>query len=110
VEDCQRGLDKWNRAIASHGIDFKLALPSRRFHRHIGIYADLCADPDGNVLTKEAWDGNKASWLPSDPDKAFVRSLMDTPVWDPKQMANWISAPKQGIKGRPADFDYVRRV
>ena len=24
---------------------------------------------------------------------------MQRPVWDPKQMANWIAAPKQGIKG-----------
>jgi len=23
-------------------------------------------------------------------------------------MANWIAAPKQGIKGRPVDFEYVR--
>jgi hypothetical protein len=23
-------------------------------------------------------------------------------------MANWISAPKQGIKGRAIDFEYVR--
>jgi hypothetical protein len=22
--------------------------------------------------------------------------------------ANWIAAPKQGIKGRPVDFEYVR--
>src|SRR5208283_64119 len=39
VEDCQRGVDKWNRAIAAHGIAFELKLPSRRFHRHIGIYS-----------------------------------------------------------------------
>jgi benzoyl-CoA 2,3-dioxygenase component B len=29
-------------------------------------------------------------------------------VFDPKQMANWIGAPKQRIKGRPVDFEYVR--
>jgi benzoyl-CoA 2,3-dioxygenase component B len=37
-----------------------------------------------------------------------VQSLMQKPVFDPKQMANWIGAPKQGIKGRPVDFEYVR--
>ena len=36
-------------------------------------------------------------------------SLMGSAVLDPKQMAHWISAPKQGIKGRPVDFEYVRR-
>jgi len=108
VEDCQRGVDKWNRAIASHGIDFKLTLPSRRFHRHIGIYAGVTTDPDGNLLTKEAWEAKKDAWLPSEADKTYVKSLMQKPVWDPKQMANWIAAPKQGIKGRPVDFEYVR--
>src|SRR3989442_1501083 len=38
VEDCQRAVDKWNRAIADAGADFRLTLPSRKFHRHIGLY------------------------------------------------------------------------
>jgi benzoyl-CoA 2,3-dioxygenase component B len=109
VEDCQRGVDKWNRAIASHGIDFKLVLPSRRFHRHIGIYADVSADPEGNLMTKEQWEAKKSAWLPSDADKAFVKSLMTKALFGTKDMANWISAPKQGIKGRAVDFEYVRR-
>jgi benzoyl-CoA 2,3-dioxygenase component B len=108
VEDCQRGVDKWNRAIEANGIDFKLTLPHRRFHRQIGIYSGVSADPSGNLLTKEDWNARKDAWLPSDADKAYVKSLMQKPIWDPKQMANWISAPKQGIKGRPVDFEYVR--
>ncbi len=108
VEDCQRGVDKWNRTIAAHGIDFTLKLPSRRFHRHIGIYANVCADPEGNLLSKDAFEAKKDAWLPSAADKAYVQSLMTKPVYDPKQMANWIAAPKQGIKGRPVDFEYVR--
>ena len=47
VIDCQRGVDKWNRTLEAHGIDFKLTLPSRRFHRHIGIYADAWCDMAG---------------------------------------------------------------
>ncbi len=109
VDDCQRGVDKWNRTIASHGIDFKLTLPSRRFHRHIGLYASLFTDPAGNVIGKEAFEAKKNEWLPSESDKAYVQSLMQKPVFDPKQMANWIAAPKQGIKGRGVDFEYVRR-
>ncbi len=109
VDDCQRGVDKWNRAIASHGIDFKLTLPSRRFHRHIGIYSGLSFDPAGNAVTREAFDAKRSEWLPSEEDKSYVKSLMQRPVFDPRQMANWIAAPKQGIKGRPVDFQYVRR-
>jgi benzoyl-CoA 2,3-dioxygenase component B len=109
IEDCQRGVDKWNRAIEAHGIPFKLTLPSRRFHRHIGIYADIGADREGNLMTRAEFDAKKAEWLPSEADKAFVRSLMTKPNFEAGKMANWIAPPKQGIKGRPVDFDYVRR-
>jgi benzoyl-CoA 2,3-epoxidase subunit B len=108
VEDCQRGVDKWNRAIAAHGIPFRLTLPSRRFHRAIGVHAGVFADPQGDVLAEAAWSARRDEWLPSASDGAFVRSLMERPVLDPRQMAHWIAAPKQGIKGRPIDFEYVR--
>jgi benzoyl-CoA 2,3-dioxygenase component B len=108
VEDCQRGVDKWNRAIAAHGIAFELKLPNRRFHRHIGIYGGVHADLAGDLLAADAWEARRGEWLPSDADRAYVKSLMTKPLYDPKQMANWIAAPKQGIKGRPVDFEYVR--
>jgi benzoyl-CoA 2,3-dioxygenase component B len=109
VEDCQRGVDKWNRAIASHGVGFQLTLPSRRFHRHIGLYSGIHFDPAGKPISAEEFEAKKSEWLPGDADKQFVQSLMQRPVYDPKQMANWIAAPKQGIKGRAVDFEYVRR-
>ena len=109
VEDCQRGLDKWNKAIAAHGVPFELRLPSRRFHRAIGVHANVLADPDGNLVSEEVWKARQGEWLPSAADRAFVASLMQAPVMDPRQMAGWLSAPKQGIKGRPVDFEYVRR-
>ena len=109
VIDCQRGLDKWNRVLASHEIPFTLTLPSRRFYRHIGIYAELFTDLKGQLISKEAFEAHRSEWLPSESDKAFVKSLMAQPVWDPKQMAHWIAAPKQGIKGHAVDFEYVRR-
>jgi len=108
VDDCQRGVDKWNRAIASHGIPFELKLPNRRFHRHVGLYGGLWVDTQGDLLTEQQWKARRDEWLPSDADKSFVQSLMTKPISDPKQMAGWISAPKQGIKGRPVDFEYVR--
>jgi benzoyl-CoA 2,3-dioxygenase component B len=108
IEDCQRGVDKWNRAIAAHGIRFELKLPHRRFHRHIGIYAGIHADLAGNLLAADAWEARKGEWLPDEADRAYVKSLMTRPIYDPKQMANWLAPPKQGIKGRPVDFEYVR--
>jgi len=108
VVDCQRGVDKWNRILEANGVEFRLRLPHRRFHRHIGIYSTVCADVNGNLIDQAAFDAKKSEWLPTEADKAFVKSLMVKPVWDPKQMANWIAPPKQGIKGRPVDFEYVR--
>jgi benzoyl-CoA 2,3-dioxygenase component B len=108
IDDSQRGLDKWNRAIAEAGIDFKLTLPSRRFNRHGGIYAGMHFAPSGEMLTESEWNARKDDFLPSDADKAYVKSLMK-PVMEPGKMANWIAAPKHGIKGRPIEFEYVRR-
>lgn len=109
VSDSQRGIDKMNRVIEEAGISFKLRLPSRRFHRHTGIYAGLYFDVDGNPLSKEEWEARRDAWLPTASDEAYVKSLMEKPVLDPKQMANWIAAPARGIKGKPVDFEYVRR-
>ena len=109
VEDCQRGVDKWNRTIAAHGIAFELKLPSRRFHRHIGIYAGVSLRPagqphlEGRVRGEAATRGSRPR-----PTRPTCRASMQKPVYDPKQMANWIAPPKQGIKGRPVDFEYVR--
>ena len=110
VEDCQRGVDEVGTAPSPrNGVAFELrSYRARRFHRHIGIYAGVSADLQGNLLAKDEWEKKKPEWLPSETDKAFVQSLMTKAVSDPTQMANWISAPKQGIKGRPVDFEYVR--
>ncbi|XXY19694.1 benzoyl-CoA 2,3-epoxidase subunit BoxB [Sorangium sp. So ce216] len=109
VSDSQRGIDKMNRVIEEAGVSFRLRLPSRRFHRSSGICAGLHFDVDGNPLSKEEWERRRDEWLPTAGDEAYVRSLMEKPVFDPKQMANWIAAPAKGLKGRPVDFEYVRR-
>jgi benzoyl-CoA 2,3-dioxygenase component B len=109
VEDSQRGVDKWNRAIEEAGFGFRLRLPSRRFHRNAGIYAGLHFDVEGNPLSKQDWELRRDEWLPSAADEAYVRSLMTRAVFEPKQMAPWIAPPPRGIKGRPIDFDYVKR-
>jgi benzoyl-CoA 2,3-dioxygenase component B len=109
VADSQRGVDKFNKAIAEAGFSYQLKLPSRRFHRNAGIYAGLHFDPEGNPLSKEEWEKRRDEFLPSAADEAYVRSLMSKPVMDPKQMANWLAPPPRGIKGRPVEFEYVRK-
>jgi benzoyl-CoA 2,3-dioxygenase component B len=108
VDDSQRGLDKWNRIIAKKDVAFEMRLPSRRFHRASGIYAGLHFDPEGRYLTADEWNAKKGEWLPTEEDEAYVSSLMQ-PVTEPGKMAHWIAPPPKGIKGRPVEFEYVKR-
>ena len=84
VVDCQRGVDRWNRAIEGKGIPFKLtACRAGAFtvtSRHL---RGMFATPEGELLTKEEFNRRRDEWLPSDGDKAFVKSLMEKPIWDP---------------------------
>ena len=45
----------WNRIIARAGFDFRIKLPHVAFNRHIGEFAAIHADPDGNMLSAEEW-------------------------------------------------------
>jgi benzoyl-CoA 2,3-dioxygenase component B len=108
VEDCQRGVDRWNRHLEEAGIPERLVLPSKRFYRHIGLYADLPFAPDGSLLSsRPEWDKRSGEWLPTPDDKAYVASLQKA-VTGPGQIAHWIGKPARGIKGLPFDFEYVR--
>lgn len=108
AEDCQRGVEKWNRAIESAGIDFTLRLPSVGFNRRIGVFADQPITPEGRIIPVEEYDQQKNNWLPTEADQQYVATLM-APVMEVGKMANWIAPPSKGIKGKPIDFEYVRR-
>ena len=108
LEDCQRAVDRWNKTLEKAGLDLRLQLPSRRFHRQIGAYADACFTPDGALISRAEFERRQGEWLPSDADRAYVRSLQTRAVMTPGQMANWIAAPAKGIDGKPVDFEYVR--
>ena len=99
----QRAVDKWNRAIERSGAtEQRLTLPHRRFHRHIGLYAGMAVDPEGNPT-----DQSPETWLPSREDRAYVASLMQ-PVYEPGKMAQWLAPPSKGVNSQPLDFEYVR--
>jgi benzoyl-CoA 2,3-dioxygenase component B len=107
VADCQRGVDRWNKHLEKAGMARRLALPSKRFFRHIGLYADLPFDPAGNLVSREAWEARKDEWLPSAGDRAYIVSLQKG-VTEAGQIANWIGRPARGIKGLPFEYEYVR--
>jgi benzoyl-CoA 2,3-dioxygenase component B len=107
VADCQRGVDRWNKRIREAEIDFELKLPSRRFHRAIGTFAEYFTDPDGNLISEAEWNQRRAEWLPNADDETYITSLMK-PVTEPGKIASWIAPPRRGINGQGFEFEYVR--
>ncbi len=116
VVDCQRAVDKWNRTIekqlGARGDAFKLSLPSRRFHRQIGIYGMNSGnhfDPSGNAITAGEFMAHRSKWLPTESDRAYLQQIQ-RPVTEPGKIAGWIAPPSRGINGQAFEFEYVRHM
>lgn len=107
VKDNEKGIEYWNRITEKQGIDFRFRLPHRRFHRKIGEWAAGRFDVDGNPLDEATWQKRVGEWLPTEADRAFVKSLMK-PVRGVGQFAGWIAPPAKGVDNQPADFEYVK--
>jgi benzoyl-CoA 2,3-dioxygenase component B len=93
VADCQRGVDRWNRVIREHGIDFKLALPHRGFHRAIGHFAEVRVAPDGRVISQAEWDTHHREWLPTEADHARSRRRASSPAGSRRRPAASTASP-----------------
>ncbi|HEY6400984.1 MAG TPA: benzoyl-CoA 2,3-epoxidase subunit BoxB, partial [Blastocatellia bacterium] len=106
-KDCERGLARWNKILADEDVAERLYLPSRRFHRHVGAYAEQRFDAHGAPISAEEFARRSAEWLPTVADREYVQSLM-TPVTELGKIANWIAPPASGIKSLPFEFEYVR--
>ncbi len=108
VDDCQRGVDRWNKTLDGLGLAFRFTLPSRRFHRAQGIYAGLPFDVQGNPISADDAAKRAGDWLPTEADRTYVKSLQQRAVTRPGEMAHWIAPPAKGINGLPLDYQYVR--
>ena len=107
VKDCEKALKKWNKILEEEGSDTRLTLPSRRFHRHQGIYAGHFFNPQGELVTEEEFRANEPKWLLVPEDNDYLHSIMK-PCHEPGKFANWISPPARGIDGKDPGFEYVR--
>ena len=107
IRDASGGLRRWNKLISKGNIDFELKLPHQSFNRKIGVFAHKNFDPDGNLVSGEAYDQGEKDWLPTHADGDFIQSLMK-PCYEPGKFASWIAPPKVGIDNRPGDFEYVK--
>ena len=106
-EDCQKGLDRWNRSLRETGIEVELTLPHIGFHRAVGTFRDHHVAPDGRIISEAEWEANVDEWLPSDAERDHVTSLM-AGVTEPGKMAGWVAPPASGIHRQPVEFEYVR--
>jgi benzoyl-CoA 2,3-dioxygenase component B len=106
VEDCRRGLARWNKILEEHGLSERLTLPSTRFNRHVGLYADGHYDPQGNVVDAAAYAKRSGDWLPTQADYDTVQQCM-IPVYEPGKVAGWVAPPTRGFGGKALDFEYV---
>ena len=107
LKDCEIGLKRWNRLIERAGSAFRLTLPSSRFRRSIGAWVGQPVDPQGRVISKEDYERGLADWVPSEADRAFVRSLMQRVV-EPGKIAGWLAPPERGINNLPVEYAYVQ--
>jgi benzoyl-CoA 2,3-dioxygenase component B len=107
IKDSIGGVERWNKVIEKAGIDFRLKVPHKAFHRKIGSLSQVRVSPDGRVVSEAEWNANVDQWLPSEADRAFVASLMGR-VAEPGKFANFIAPPAVGINRQPIDFEYVR--
>jgi benzoyl-CoA 2,3-dioxygenase component B len=105
VADCQKGVDRWNRALAEVGAS--LRLPHVGFNRSVGTFASRSVSPDGRLVDAAEWAASSSEWLPTDGDREFVESLM-VGVSEPGRMAGWVAPPATGVHARPVDFEYVK--
>ncbi|MET9261429.1 benzoyl-CoA 2,3-epoxidase subunit BoxB [Amycolatopsis sp. NPDC004079] len=104
--DCQTGVNRWNKILSDAGIDFRFALPHPGFNREVGINSGHHVTPDGSIVDEATWEAARHKWLPTAEDLTFVRSLMH-PVYERGKIASWVAPPRQGINGKPFDYEYV---
>ncbi len=107
ITDCQTGIERWNRAIAKAGLDFRLTQPHKGFNRRIGEFAGQFITPEGDLVGEDVWSARKDQFLPTAADMAFIDSLMQ-PCHAPGEYASWIAPPRSGINHQPVDYEYVR--
>jgi benzoyl-CoA 2,3-dioxygenase component B len=106
IADCQSGVNRWNKILEDAGLPQRLKLPHIAFNRKVGAFAGIEASPDGELLSADEWAERSDAWLPTEVDKTHVMSLMQ-PVYERGKIAAWIAPPRQGINGKPFNYEYV---
>src|SRR6201991_4528704 len=104
IADCETGIKRWNRILENHDISYRFALPHPGFNRSVGVSAGFHVTPEGSIVDEQTWAAARHKWLPTTEDLAFVRSLMH-PVYERGKIASWVAPPRNGINGKPFDYE-----
>jgi benzoyl-CoA 2,3-dioxygenase component B len=107
MEDCARGIRRWNREFEQAGLEQRLTLPHEGFNRKVGAFAGYPVSPSGELLDPAEWARRSDGWLPTAEDRERVAGLMQ-PHYEPGEFASWIAPPGVGINDLPVEYDYVR--
>lgn len=106
-KDCSSALNRWNKFLEEAGLADRLYLPELSFNRKVGVFSEHDYDVSGNPVAHNDFASGCVEWLPSEADKAYVKSLM-VPCLEPGKFANWIAPPRKGIQSNPIEFPYVQ--
>ena len=107
VEDCERALKHWNKELKAAGLEQRLRLPERRFHRHMGEYSNYHFNLNGELISDVEFHHHQNEWFLTDADREYLGSIMQ-PCLEPGKIAGWIAQPVKGVDGKPFEFEYVR--
>ena len=106
-DDCLKSLARWNKIMEKAGREERFYLPSQRFNRKIGVYANASYDPHGEMQDDKTYWSKHVEWLPTHEDLDYVKSVM-VQVTEPGKFAGWIAPPAKGLNGQPVEFEYVK--
>jgi len=105
VRECEKSVAHWNQVLQREGIAFRIELPSPRFNRKIGPFAESAWLPNGSPARDAA---AVAAHLPLAEDSTWLEALQSGSVLERGQCAQWIAAPTHKIDAQALDFEYVR--
>ncbi|MCA8954671.1 MAG: benzoyl-CoA 2,3-epoxidase subunit BoxB, partial [Planctomycetes bacterium] len=88
--DCTRIAQRWQRDVEKFEIGANITLPCTKFNRRQGVYSEARFTPEGELISEAEWQKRHTDWLPTEADRAYVRSCM-IKVHEPGKIANWIA-------------------
>ena len=107
IEDCERALKMWNRELESAGLEDRLSLPHKMFHRHIGEYTKAHFNLSGEMITSDAFEASRTDWFLTEADEEYLQTIMK-PCYEVGKIAGWIAPPIKGVGGQAFEFEYVK--